>query len=164
MGALEQLVIVGAGFAGLACARAMRGGSYQVTVLDRRNHHLFQPLLYQVATGLLEPAAVLWVAGITPAPWIQALALPHDPSGRIQVGADFSVVWQPDIYVIGDLAATPTLLPQVAPAAMQSGHALARRRHCRQPRVPRTVASGLSSPTRSKISGAGSRFLTAPLQ
>ena len=327
MGALEQLVIVGAGFAGLACARAMRGGSYQITVLDRRNPHLFQPLLYQVATGLLEPAAVatplrsllharsgydlrrvevlgldapnrtlhsdagpvrydklvlacgvqtqfhgliptpglmfdlkslagamalhdhlfdcferalvepdadkrrallsfvvvgggatgtefagaladlingnvlrdcpqlqrselqihliypddallrgfddslrqhsavdlarrgvtlhpgvrvtgwgersvqlsdtstlpaatvLWAAGITPAPWIQALPLPHDPSGRIQVGADFSVVGQPDIYVIGDLAATPTLLPQVAPAAMQSGHALARQLH-----------------------------------
>jgi NADH dehydrogenase len=320
----QHLVIVGAGFAGLACARALQGGPYQVTVLDRRNHHLFQPLLYQVATGLLEPAAVatplrsllhardgydlrrvevlgldvprrtlhsdagdirydklilacgvqtqfhgltptlglvfdlkslagamalhdhlfdcferalvepdadqrrallsfvvvgggatgtefagaladlingnvlrdcpnlkrsalhihlvypdaallhgfddrlrqysaadltrrgvtlhpgvrvtgwgersvqlsdastlpaatvLWAAGITPAAWIHALDLPHDPSGRIQVGADFSVAGQPDIYVIGDLAATPTRLPQVAPAAIQSGQALAR--------------------------------------
>jgi NADH dehydrogenase len=44
-------VIVGGGFAGLRAARALRGAEVDVTLLDRRNHHVFQPLLYQVATG-----------------------------------------------------------------------------------------------------------------
>jgi NADH dehydrogenase len=49
---------VGAGFAGLACARALARAPVRVTVLDRRNHHLFQPLLYQVATAGLNPADI----------------------------------------------------------------------------------------------------------
>jgi NADH:ubiquinone reductase (H+-translocating) len=53
-----QVVIVGAGFAGLAAARALRGVPARVTVVDRRNHHLFQPLLYQVATAALNPADI----------------------------------------------------------------------------------------------------------
>lgn len=52
-----RVVIIGAGFGGLACARALAGSTVQVTVVDRSNHHLFQPLLYQVATaGLAAPA------------------------------------------------------------------------------------------------------------
>ena len=51
-----RVVIVGAGFAGLYAARALRDAPLRVTVVDRRNHHLFQPLLYQVATaGLSAP-------------------------------------------------------------------------------------------------------------
>lgn len=51
------MVIVGAGFGGLACARRLGNSACQVTVVDRNNHHLFQPLLYQVATaGLAAPA------------------------------------------------------------------------------------------------------------
>jgi NADH dehydrogenase len=51
-----RVVIVGGGFAGLRAARALRGADVQVTLLDRRNHHVFQPLLYQVATaGLSAP-------------------------------------------------------------------------------------------------------------
>jgi len=46
-----HVVIVGGGFAGLTAARALAGGPVQVTLLDRRNHHVFQPLLYQVATA-----------------------------------------------------------------------------------------------------------------
>ncbi len=55
MPALEhrQVVILGAGFAGLAVARALGGTTARVTVIDRQNHHLFQPLLYQVATASL---------------------------------------------------------------------------------------------------------------
>ena len=45
------MVIVGAGFGGLYAARALRKAPVRVTVVDRRNHHLFQPLLYQVATA-----------------------------------------------------------------------------------------------------------------
>ena len=52
-GAGHRVVIVGGGFAGLAAARALRRAPVEVTVVDRTNHHLFQPLLYQVATGIL---------------------------------------------------------------------------------------------------------------
>jgi NADH dehydrogenase len=51
-------VIVGAGFGGLTAARALDGAPVRVIVVDRRNHHLFQPLLYQVATAALNPADI----------------------------------------------------------------------------------------------------------
>lgn len=51
-------VIVGAGFGGLYAARALRRAPVDVTVIDRRNHHLFQPLLYQVATAALNPSDI----------------------------------------------------------------------------------------------------------
>ncbi|HKV02969.1 MAG TPA: NAD(P)/FAD-dependent oxidoreductase, partial [Ktedonobacteraceae bacterium] len=53
-----RVVIVGAGFGGLQAARALRDAPVQVTVIDRNNHHLFQPLLYQVATAVLSPADI----------------------------------------------------------------------------------------------------------
>jgi NADH:ubiquinone reductase (H+-translocating) len=56
--AMPRVVIVGAGFGGLHAARALRNAPVQVTVVDRNNHHLFQPLLYQVATGVLSPAEI----------------------------------------------------------------------------------------------------------
>ncbi len=56
--AQHHVVIVGGGFAGLAAARALGGKDVQVTLIDRRNFHLFQPLLYQVATGGLSPADI----------------------------------------------------------------------------------------------------------
>jgi NADH dehydrogenase len=57
-GAVPHVVIVGAGFGGLQAARALRHVPVQVTVIDRSNHHLFQPLLYQVATADLSPADI----------------------------------------------------------------------------------------------------------
>ncbi len=53
-----RVVIVGGGFGGLAAARRLRRAPVQVTVVDRQNHHLFQPLLYQVATAGLSPAEI----------------------------------------------------------------------------------------------------------
>lgn len=53
-----EVVIVGAGFGGLAAARHLAGAPVHVTVVDRRNHHLFQPLLYQVATAGLSPGDI----------------------------------------------------------------------------------------------------------
>ena len=53
-----HVVIVGAGFGGLACANALKALPVRVTLIDRHNYHLFQPLLYQVATGGLSPAEV----------------------------------------------------------------------------------------------------------
>jgi NADH dehydrogenase len=52
------VVIVGAGFGGLAAARGLSRAPVRVVVIDRRNHHLFQPLLYQVATAVLSPADI----------------------------------------------------------------------------------------------------------
>ncbi len=56
--ASPRIVIVGAGFGGLVAAKALRNLPAQVTVIDRRNYHLFQPLLYQVATAGLSPADI----------------------------------------------------------------------------------------------------------
>lgn len=53
-----RVVIVGAGFGGLEAAKRLAGQPIEVTVVDRRNHHLFQPLLYQVATAALSPADI----------------------------------------------------------------------------------------------------------
>jgi NADH dehydrogenase len=55
---LPRVVIVGAGFGGLAAAKALAGKPFQVTLVDRHNYHLFQPLLYQVATAGLSPADI----------------------------------------------------------------------------------------------------------
>jgi NADH dehydrogenase len=54
------LVIVGAGFGGLSCARALSRAGVDITLVDRQNYHCFQPLLYQVATAALSPADVAW--------------------------------------------------------------------------------------------------------
>lgn len=56
--ARPHIVIVGAGFGGLSAAHALAGADADVTVIDRRNYHLFQPLLYQVATAGLSPAQI----------------------------------------------------------------------------------------------------------
>jgi NADH dehydrogenase len=53
-----RIVIVGGGFAGLAAAHALRHADAGVLLIDRRNHHIFQPLLYQVATAVLSPAEI----------------------------------------------------------------------------------------------------------
>jgi len=54
----HQVVIIGGGFGGLCAARALRRSAVHVTLVDRRNYHLFQPLLYQIATGGLSPANI----------------------------------------------------------------------------------------------------------
>ena len=54
----KQVVIIGGGFAGLYAARALAGAPVTVTVIDRQNHHLFQPMLYQVATAALSPGDI----------------------------------------------------------------------------------------------------------
>ena len=53
-----RVVIVGGGFGGLTAARALRRSDVDVTVVDRNNHHTFQPLLYQVATATLNPSDI----------------------------------------------------------------------------------------------------------
>ena len=55
---LPHIVIIGGGFGGLAAARALKRAPVRVTLVDRTNHHLFQPLLYQVAMAGLSPADI----------------------------------------------------------------------------------------------------------
>ncbi|MBV9929208.1 MAG: NAD(P)/FAD-dependent oxidoreductase [Acidobacteria bacterium] len=53
-----RVVVIGGGFAGIAVVRELRGSDAEVTLVDRNNHHLFQPFLFQVATSILEPAEI----------------------------------------------------------------------------------------------------------
>jgi NADH dehydrogenase len=56
----HRVVVVGAGFGGLEVVRRLAGSGADITVVDRRNHHLFQPLLYQVAGASLSPSEIAW--------------------------------------------------------------------------------------------------------
>jgi NADH:ubiquinone reductase (H+-translocating) len=55
-----HVVIIGAGFGGLQCAKTLSRADVDITIIDRQNYHCFQPLLYQVATAALSPAEVAW--------------------------------------------------------------------------------------------------------
>jgi NADH:ubiquinone reductase (H+-translocating) len=56
----HHVVIVGAGFGGLATAVGLAGAPVRITLIDQRNHHLFQPLLYQVGTATLATSEIAW--------------------------------------------------------------------------------------------------------
>jgi NADH dehydrogenase len=73
----HRVVIIGAGFGGLFAARALRKSPVSVTVIDRTNHHLFQPLLYQVATGILSEGDI--------APPIRDV-LRHQRNAEVRIG------------------------------------------------------------------------------
>jgi len=72
-----HVVIIGGGFGGLNAAKALRKAPVRVTLVDRHNHHLFQPLLYQVATATLSPGDIA-----SPIRWI----LRHAPNTRVWLG------------------------------------------------------------------------------
>jgi NADH dehydrogenase FAD-containing subunit len=74
MNGRSKVIIIGGGFGGLSAAQALKSAPVDVTLIDRRNYHLFQPLLYQVATGSLSPGGptqtlstktVIWAGGVT---------------------------------------------------------------------------------------------------
>ncbi|MGZ4649789.1 MAG: NAD(P)/FAD-dependent oxidoreductase, partial [Kineosporiaceae bacterium] len=69
-GGRHRVVVVGGGFGGLPATRLLAHSDVDVTLLDRRNHHLFQPLLYQVATGILSPGQI--------APVLRRILRKHD--------------------------------------------------------------------------------------
>ncbi|HBX67629.1 MAG TPA: FAD-dependent oxidoreductase, partial [Balneolaceae bacterium] len=54
----KNVIIVGGGFVGISVAKKLANTSFKVTIVDRTNHHLFQPLLYQVATAALSPGDI----------------------------------------------------------------------------------------------------------
>ncbi len=60
MSKIPHIVIIGAGFGGLAAACKLAGQNVRVTLIDRQNHHLFQPLLYQLATAAVDASAIAW--------------------------------------------------------------------------------------------------------
>ena len=55
---LHHVVVIGSGFGGLFAVRALKRAPVRITLIDRTNHHLFQPLLYQVATGILSEGQI----------------------------------------------------------------------------------------------------------
>jgi len=77
-----RIIIVGAGFGGLNAARALRNADVDLTVVDRTNHHIFQPLLYQVATATLAPSEIT-----APIRWL----LRHQQNARVLLGEVRSV-------------------------------------------------------------------------
>ena len=56
----KKIVVIGAGFGGLAAVKGLKSADAEITLIDKRNHHLFQPLLYQVATAGLSPSDIAW--------------------------------------------------------------------------------------------------------
>jgi NADH:quinone reductase (non-electrogenic) len=74
---MKHIVIIGGGFGGLNAAKALRKAPVRVTLVDRHNHHVFQPLLYQVATATLSPGDIA-----SPIRWI----LRHAPNTRVWLG------------------------------------------------------------------------------
>jgi NADH dehydrogenase len=93
----QHVVIVGGGFGGLQAAKQLKDAPVQVTLIDRRNHHLFQPLLYQVATGELSPADI--------ASSLRSL-LKHQKNARVVLGevVDFDVANRRIILTDGALS------------------------------------------------------------
>ena len=55
---MKKVIIIGGGFGGLAAAKSLKKSNYEITLIDKTNHHLFQPLLYQVATAALSPGDI----------------------------------------------------------------------------------------------------------
>ncbi|HEY0712776.1 MAG TPA: NAD(P)/FAD-dependent oxidoreductase [Polyangia bacterium] len=90
---MRRVLIVGGGFGGLYAARALASADAEVTVLDRRNHHLFQPLLYQVATATLNPSDIAMP--------IRAI-LRHQRNARVLLGEAVSVDLAKQEVVLGD--------------------------------------------------------------
>ena len=93
-----RVVVVGAGFGGLALARELAGEAAEVTVLDRNNYHLFQPLLYQVATAALDPEEIAHaVRGI----------FQDRPNVRFQMATVTGVDWENKTVGVAEGAPVP---------------------------------------------------------
>jgi NADH:ubiquinone reductase (H+-translocating) len=91
-----KIVVIGAGFGGLEAAKALRRAAADLTVIDRQNHHCFQPLLYQVATAALSPADIAWPIRHILRPQRNATVLMEDVRGidldKKQIRTQFGTV------------------------------------------------------------------------
>jgi NADH dehydrogenase len=104
-----RIVLVGGGFGGLTCAQALRKANAKITLVDRTNHHLFQPLLYQVATAALSPAQIAApirqiLSRQKNAEVILAEAVAADPDRRVLRLADEEIAY--DVLVLAAGATT----------------------------------------------------------
>jgi len=102
----HRVVIIGGGFGGLCAAQALSGADVALTVIDKRNFHLFQPLLYQVATGLLSPAEITTplrhiLKNQKNAEVLLAEAVDFDPGTRRVILADGEVAYDTLIVAAG---------------------------------------------------------------
>src|SRR5262245_25130194 len=93
-----RVVIVGGGFAGLDAARALSRAPVDLTILDRHNHHVFQPLLYQVATAALSPGDIA-----SPIRWI----LRRQDNVRVLLATVVSVKAPEKVLVLDDGTSLP---------------------------------------------------------
>ncbi len=98
MPAVPRVVIVGAGFGGLQCARRLAGEAVDVTIVDRQNYHLFTPLLYQVASCLLSPSEIA-------APLRKVFR--HAPNVHVHVGEVTGVDFDGRTVALGEGAMLP---------------------------------------------------------
>jgi NADH dehydrogenase len=80
----------------------------------------------ETSEGAIAAANIIWAAGVQASPAAAWLDAPRDRAGRVQVGADLSVADNPNVFVVGDTAATPRPVPGIAPAAKQMGAYAAR--------------------------------------
>ena len=55
---MKKVIIIGCGFGGMTAAKVLANHNFEITIIDKTNHHLFQPLLYQVATAALSPGDI----------------------------------------------------------------------------------------------------------
>ncbi len=90
---MHKVVIIGAGFGGLAAARVLSGQGAEVTLVDQRNFHTFLPLLYEVATAGLDPADVAYP--------VRAV-IGRTPNIRFRLGTVTGIVWQQRMVCFND--------------------------------------------------------------
>jgi NADH dehydrogenase len=136
MAALPQVIIIGGGFAGLAAAKRLRNVACEVTIVDRHNHHVFQPLLYQVATAGLSPgdiaSPIRWILRKQPRLRVLLATVEHIDTAARRVELDGGDVLAYD-YLIVAAGATHSYFghdhwSQAAPGLKTLDDALAIRR------------------------------------
>lgn len=103
----HHVVVVGAGFAGLSCVDALAGAPVRVTLIDQRNHHTFQPLLYQVATASLPTSEIGWPVRFLmrrrpEVETVLATVVGVDPVGRrVQLAGGAALSWDTLVLATG---------------------------------------------------------------
>ena len=122
----SRIVVIGGGFAGLSVLREPRKVDADVVLVDRHNHFLFQPLVFQVATAMLSPAH----AGTQGGSLLKHLGAMTTKRGTVTVGADLTLAGDPTCFVVGDaadyLGPRGRPLPGLATVAKQQGQHVGR--------------------------------------
>ena len=137
---LHRVVIVGAGFGGLNAAQALASAPVSITVIDRKNHHTFQPLLYQVATAGLSPGEIA-------AP-IRSILRRHK-----------------NVEVLMAEVTGFDLERRVVQTAVQAMHTTSRKMKFRKfPTIPSSSPPAPATPTSATTNGKPSRPVSRPLK